>query len=84
MVGWDCLLARTFLGKLMNKRTTNVNGLSLQQALNQLIQTQADFVRDLSESRKRADQIQRELDQIKAILLALPQTLKREIGFKTR
>jgi hypothetical protein len=72
------------LGKPMKKRSTNVNGLSLQQALNQLIQTQADFVRDLSESRKTADRIRRDLDQIKAILLALPQALKREIGFKTR
>ena len=66
------------------KKRTNENRVTLQQALTQLIQTQADFVRDLSESRKTVDQIQRDLDQIKAILLALPQALKREIGFKTR
>ena len=76
--------AKDLQGKPMKKTTGSVNGLSLQQALNQLIQTQADFVRDLSESRKRADRIERDLDQIKAILLGLPETLKREIGFKTR
>ena len=68
----------------MNKQRPTANRVSLQQALTQLIQTQADFVRDLSESRKTVDRIQRDLDQIKAMLLALPQALKREIGFKTR
>jgi len=68
----------------MKNQRTYVNRVSLQQALTQLIQTQADFVRDLSESRKTVDRIQRDLDQIKAILLALPQALKREIGFKAR
>ena len=68
----------------MKNQRTYVNRVSLQQALTQLIQTQADFVRDLSESRKTVDRIQRDLDQIKAMLLALPQALKREIGFKTR
>ena len=66
------------------KKRTSENRVTLRQALTQLIQTQADFVRDLSESRKTVDRIQRDLDQIKAILLALPQALKREIGFKTR
>ena len=75
----------------MKRKSTNPNPISLQQALAQLVQTQAglvqtqaDFVRDLSESRKAVDRINRELDQIKAILLGLPETLKREIGFKTR
>ena len=52
--------------------------------MTQLIQTQADFVRDLSDHRKTVDRILHEFDQMKALLLGLRQDLKREIGFKAR
>ena len=72
--------------KSMKKRRTRTNPhrVTLQQAMTQLIQTQADFVRDLSDHRKTVDRILHEFDQMKALLLGLRQDLKREIGFKAR
>ena len=68
----------------MKRRRTNPPSVSLQQAVIELIQSQALLSRGIEEHRRTIARIERDLDQIKAILYALPETLKREIGFKTR
>jgi uncharacterized protein involved in exopolysaccharide biosynthesis len=48
---------------------------TLEQALAILIQNQATFVSNLNETNQRFSRIERELEQIKAILLRHEQTL---------
>ena len=66
------------------KRRSGEHRVSLQQAVIELIQAQALLSRESAECRKAITRIERDLDQIKAMLYALPEALKREIGFKTR
>lgn len=66
------------------KKRTNERRITLQQAVIELIQTQVLLNREMAEMRQAFARMQRDLDEIKAILYRLPEALKREIGFKTR
>lgn len=62
---------------------------SLEQAMAALIQNQATFVSNLNETNQRFARIERELEQIKSILIrheqllvGLPEAIREKIGFK--
>ena len=79
---------------------TKRNGQSgnLEDALETLIQNQAQFVNHLHEDRQRFTRIKRDLDEIKALLLQhdqilknheqilkdLPEAIRQKIGFKAK
>lgn len=61
----------------------------LMQSQAQLVQTQARFVSHLDEDRQRFSRIERDLEDIKALLLKheeilqkLPEVIRDKIGFK--
>jgi hypothetical protein len=75
----------------------NTNGdISLAAAVSMLIQNQARFVSHLDEDRRRFSRIEKDLDEIKALLLQhdqilkkheqilkdLPEAIRQKIGFK--
>jgi hypothetical protein len=64
---------------------------NLEQALAILIQNQAQFVAGMAESERRFSRIERELEQIKKILVThgevlagLPEAIRQKIGFKAK
>ena len=68
---------------------TRQEHLSLNAAVALLIQTQAEFVKDLAETRKSFAAIERDLETIKAVLVRHETTLEKlteairdKIGFK--
>ena len=72
----------------MATRARNGNG-NLAAAMTLLIQTQAQFVHDLAETRREFAAIRQDLDTIKAVLVRhetmlekLPEAIRDKIGFK--
>ena len=79
----------------MTTRTRNGDS-NLSAAMAVLLQTQAQFVAHLDEDRRRFSRIERELGEIKALLLQhdeilkkheqilrdLPEVIRQKIGFK--
>lgn len=70
---------------------TRKDNHSLEQAMAVLIQNQATFVSNLNETNQRFAKIERELEQIKSILIrheqllaGLPEAIREKIGFKTK
>jgi len=74
-----------------NGRNNNLEEamILLMQSQAQLVQTQARFVSHLDEDRQRFSRIERDLEDIKALLLKheeilqkLPEVIRDKIGFK--
>ena len=74
----------------MQRRSSSTR-IDLEQAIAILIQNQAAFLassRETDEWRKKADErfarIERDLEDIKAILNQLPELIRQKIGFKAK
>jgi len=73
------------------QRRSNGTRVNLQQAIALLIQNEAALLARQAEADKRFARIERDLEQIKAILLRheqilnqLPEAIRQKIGFKAR
>ena len=58
--------------------------INLEQAVAQVLQVQASFLKLSVESELRFRRIERDLDQIKAMLSELPEAVRLKIGFKVK
>ena len=58
--------------------------INLEQAVAQVLQVQASFLKLSVESELRFRRIERDLDQIKAMLSELPEAVRLKIGFKAK
>jgi len=78
----------------MSRRANGVR-LNLQEATALLVQTQAAFIREMAEINRRYNElkaqsdarflaIEREFEEIKAILRELPEAIGQRIGFKAK
>ena len=67
----------------------------MREAIALLIHNQASFVSEMAEMNKRRDElagqserrfaaIERELQEIRKVLLELPEAIRQKIGFKTK
>ena len=76
-------------------RRLNGSRVDLREAIALLIHNQASFVSEMAEMNKRRDElagqserrfaaIERELQEIRKVLLELPEAIRQKIGFKTK
>jgi len=76
-------------------RRLNTGTINLREAIALLIHNQASFVSQMAEMNKRRDElaaqserrfaaIERELHEIRKVLLELPEAIRQKIGFKTK
>ena len=74
---------------MATKTVRNGNGNQINTAIAVLLQTQAQFVSELAETRKEFADMKKDLDLIKALLIRhedtlqkLPDAIKDKIGYK--